>query len=77
MKKNIVVTLTDDGDEDFSTIVEDLQNEGMVVNKAYAFGVITGSVEEDLIQRLGDRKYVASVALEKMASIPHPDADIQ
>lgn len=77
MKKNVVITLSENSINRLKSIAELLKSKGLVINNMYEFGVITGIIEESKISGLLEQKEIESLTEEQIVKISPPDSDIQ
>lgn len=75
--KNIVITLSHDCLDRINAVAESMTKEGLTITHLYEYGVITGTVDEMIINTLREREEVISLTEEKQATISPPDSEIQ
>ncbi len=77
MKKNIVITISENHLDKLRSVSEMLRHEGLEINQVFEFGVITGSIDESDMGRLKAHEEVLAVVEDKEVDIGPPDAEIQ
>lgn len=77
MRKYIIITISENYLDKLNSIADFLRKEGLLITQLYEFGVITGSCEEENIEKLKDHKEIISFAEDTPASIAPPDEDVQ
>ena len=77
-KVNLTVSVADEYLKDFSDIVARCRKAGMnIENEMKSIGVITGSIDEAALDKLGRLKGVSQVEPERSFQIAPPDSDVQ
>lgn len=75
---DVMVSVTDDGQEHFAAVVAALQTAGMRVSRVEeAAGVVLGSVDPDRVDALMDVPGVGGVEPQRKFRIAPPEADVQ
>ena len=78
MRTDIVVAIEGEHLERLGAVAEELRSAGMEVGAVMdELGVVSGSVEQEKIERLSAVKGVASVEAAREVHIPPPDSPVQ
>lgn len=75
--KRIVVTLAESEAAKVHAFAESLKKDGLEVSNVSPLGIIFGKAEDAVIERLRQRKEIASLEEEPQIRIAPPDSDIQ
>ena len=77
-KVNLTVSVADDHLKNFSEIVARCRKAGMnVTNEMESIGMISGSIDDDALEKLRRVKGVAVVEPQGSFQIAPPDSDVQ
>lgn len=77
MKKNVVITLSDEYIDKVKSIAESLTQEGLNVQDVFEFGIITGQLEEETIEKIKNRPEILELSEDKKRRyIDPPSSDI-
>lgn len=77
MKKNLIITLSEEYIGQREKIAKMLSNEGLDIVDIYEFGVITGTIDEKKIETIKKHKEIASLSEASNIKIPPPESEIQ
>lgn len=73
----IIITLSEVYLDRLSTVADNLRADGLIITHLYAFGVIVGIEEQEVIPKIRNYKEISSLSEEKEVKITPPAADIQ
>lgn len=73
----IVITISEIYLDRLSSVADNLREEGLIITHLYAFGVIIGKAEEEVIPKLRNHKEILSMTEEKEVNLTPPESDIQ
>lgn len=77
MKKNVIVTVSEQYLHCLGTIAEKLTSDGLKIRRQYEFGVIIGEIEEKQIKKILSHKEVVSCSQDKKIQLPPSGSDVQ
>ncbi len=76
-RKSVIVTLAEGQEKKLSSVVKSLQKAGLEVENKFSYGVVTGKIEEEKIEKLSKKKSILSISEEKMVQLPPKDSPLQ
>ena len=76
-KKSVIITLSESNVKNLSSVVKSLEKAGFEVENKFEYGVITGKIDENMIDKLSKRKSIESISEEKFIQLPPSDFPIQ
>jgi hypothetical protein len=71
----IVITISESYLDQLEALVESLRGDGLVITRYYAFGVIVGIADQEVILRIRNYKEIISLSEEKEVFITPPPSD--
>jgi hypothetical protein len=78
MPEKVTVSVADDAVDRIDEVVTALEHGGLHVEQVLRpLGVITGSVDTQLVHALGNVAGVAAVEPQRTVQLPPPDSDVQ
>ncbi|TWF74735.1 hypothetical protein FHX44_11617 [Pseudonocardia hierapolitana] len=78
MPEKVTVSVTDEAVGRIDEVVAALEHGGMHVDQVLRpIGLITGSIDTQRVQALGDVAGVAAVERQRTVQLPPPDSDVQ
>ncbi|WP_192822793.1 hypothetical protein [Rufibacter sp. LB8] len=77
MRKNIVITITEDCLDRLHIIASTLKQDGLQITNIFEYGVITGNVEDKSIEKLRSYDEILSLKEDQSIQISPPDSEIQ
>lgn len=75
-KKNVIITLSESNVKNLSTVIKSLQKVGFEVENQFEYGVVTGRIDENMIDKLSKRKAIESISEEKNIQLPPFDSPV-
>jgi hypothetical protein len=77
MKKNIIVTISENQLNNLNSVAEMLRRDGLEITQVFEYGVITGRMEDHTLDSLHKHSEVVSVTTDQQVDIGPPDGEVQ
>ncbi|MDO5979992.1 hypothetical protein [Flavivirga spongiicola] len=77
MKKNVIITISEDHLDRINSVVNLLSQDGLVIENVFEFGIITGVVDENKIEKLKKHQEILTLTDDVSQKISPPENEIQ
>ncbi|WP_162555686.1 hypothetical protein [Reichenbachiella versicolor] len=64
MKRKVLITIKEQFSDDLKAVSDDLLKHSIEIEEAFPFGVITGSVDDEMIPVISQEAYVDNIDLD-------------
>lgn len=75
--KSIIITISEKYLNDINSIAVNLKKDGLIIQHVFEFGVIIGTADDEIIEKLRIYREIISITEDKPATIGPPDSEVQ